>query len=147
MHHVRGLLSGREVHVRREAHDALLFGTFDMVQSLRVLANLVDNALRHAPPPAPVELFVERRGATLVFSVADRGPGIPPEERERVFEPFYRPPGARADVGGAGLGLAIARRLAEAQGGTVRYEPRPGGGSVFTFELRAADAPVIEEPV
>jgi two-component system sensor histidine kinase KdpD len=147
MHHVRGLLSGREVHVRRDANDALLFGTFDMVQSLRVLANLVDNALRHAPPPAPVELFVARRGATLVFSVADRGPGIPPEERERVFEPFYRPPGARADVGGAGLGLAIARRLAEAQGGTVRYEPRPGGGSVFAFELRAADAPVIEESV
>ena len=146
LHHVRGLLGGREVHVRRDANDAMLFGTFDMVQSLRVLANLVDNALRHTHPPAPVELFVERHGAALVFSVADRGPGIPMEERERVFEPFYRPPGTRANVGGAGLGLAIARRLAEAQGGTVRYAPRPGGGSVFAFAVPAADAPVIEEP-
>ena len=146
VHHVRVSLGGRELRVRREPREPILFGTFDMVQSLRVLANLVENALKYAPPTAPVELFVERRGDLLIFSVADRGPGIPDAERDRVFEPFYRPPGMRSDVGGAGLGLTIARRLAEAQHGVVRYEPRPGGGSLFIFELPAADASIIEQP-
>ncbi|HEX6965378.1 MAG TPA: DUF4118 domain-containing protein [Gemmatimonadaceae bacterium] len=143
--HVHAMLGGRELRVRRDLREPILFGTFDMVQSLRVLANLVENALKYAPT-APVELFVERRGDTLVFGVADRGPGILESERERVFEPFYRPPGSRPDVGGVGLGLAIARRLADAQHGTVRYEPRPGGGSIFLFELPATTAPVIEQP-
>ena len=58
-------------------------------------------------------------------------------EDERIFEPFYRPPG-QPDTGGAGLGLSIARRMAEAQGGSVHYEPREGGGSVFVLRLPAA---------
>jgi two-component system sensor histidine kinase KdpD len=144
--HVRGMLGGRELRVRHDAREPILFGIFDVVQSLRVLANLVENALKYAPPAAPVELFAERRGDVLVYGVADRGPGIPESERERVFEPFYRPPGMRPDVGGAGLGLAIARRLAEAQGGAVRYEPHRGGGSIFLFEVPAVDAPAIEQP-
>ena len=143
--HVHAMLGGRELRVRRDEGAPILFGTFDMVQSLRVLSNLVENALKYAPPTMPVELFVERRGDMLSFGVADRGPGIPEAEREHVFDPFYRPPGARPDVGGAGLGLAIARRLAEAQGGTVRYEPRPGGGSIFTLELPRAEAPAVSQ--
>ena len=77
-----------------------------------------------------------------MFAVADRGPGIPAGEQERIFETFYRPAGAPADVGrgGAGLGLAIARRLAALQGGTLAYAARPGGGSVFTLRL-PAEAP------
>ena len=66
-------------------------------------------------------------------------PGVEAVERDRIFEPFYRAPGAPPDVGGAGLGLAIARRLAAEQGGDVRYEPRRGGGSVFRLVLPAAD--------
>jgi K+-sensing histidine kinase KdpD len=114
-----------------------LVGTFDFVQSLRVLTNLVDNALRcsHA---TPVTISVTQRNGSLSFQVADRGAGIPVEERERIFDMFYRPNGARADAGAAGLGLSIARRLAEAQGGSVQYAERPGGGSLFTFELPAA---------
>jgi two-component system sensor histidine kinase KdpD len=61
-----------------------------------------------------------------------------------VFSPFYRPPNTPPDVGGAGLGLAIARRLAEAQGGRVEMEPRPGGGSVFRFDLPFAELPGLE---
>jgi two-component system sensor histidine kinase KdpD len=75
--------------------------------------------------------------------VADRGTGVPAGEEERIFEPFYRPAG-QPDIGGAGLGLSIARRMAEAQGGTVRYTPREGGGSVFELRLPAATMP---EPV
>jgi two-component system sensor histidine kinase KdpD len=80
-------------------------------------------------------------GEWIAIAVADRGRGVPPAERERIFEPFYRPAGGSPDgarAGGAGLGLAIARRLAQAQGGTLTYEDRPGGGSVFTLRLPAA---------
>ena len=69
----------------------------------------------------------------------DRGPGVPPAERERIFEPFHRPAGTAPDVAGVGLGLSIARRLAEAQGGALTVAPRDGGGSVFTLSVPAAD--------
>jgi two-component system sensor histidine kinase KdpD len=116
-------------------------GKFDLVQSVRALGNLVENALKYSPPGIPVEVSFERNGAFLSFHVADRGPGIPAREQERVFEPFYRAPGVAPDVGGAGLGLAIASRLALEQGGTVFYQDRPGGGSVFTLQLPAAELP------
>jgi len=74
-----------------------------------------------------------------VLSVSDRGPGIAEPERERVFDAFYRPEGSLADRGRAGLGLAIARTIAEAQGGSVVYGTRAGGGSVFEVRLPAAD--------
>jgi two-component system sensor histidine kinase KdpD len=81
-------------------------------------------------------------------SVADRGAGVPPEERERIFAPFYRPAGSPPDAGSAGLGLSIARQLAEAQGGTLHCEPRPGGGSRFVLRLPAADiADVADIPL
>jgi len=106
---------------------------------LRALGNLVENALKYGAPATPVELDVAREGPMLVFRVFDRGPGVPEAERERIFEPFYRPPGVPADIGGSGLGLTIARGLAEAQGGDVRFEARPGGGSVFLLRLPAVD--------
>lgn len=131
--------SHRIVLVHPDADADPLAGEFDFVQSLRALVNLVENALKYSPPDAPVELSAVRIGDRLEFRVADRGPGVAPSERERVFEPFYRAPGVTADVGGAGLGLAIASRLATEQGGEVRHENRDGGGSIFTLSLRAAD--------
>jgi two-component system, OmpR family, sensor histidine kinase KdpD len=115
------------------------------VHSLRVLSNLIDNAVKFAPADSTVEVNARRSAATLEFVVADRGSGIPPEDRESVFRPFYRRDGATPDVGGAGLGLSIARGLAEAQGGSVRYEDRPGGGSVFVFSVPAAEASDLEK--
>jgi K+-sensing histidine kinase KdpD len=117
--------------------EPVLVGTFDFVQSLRVMTNLVDNALR-CSHEAPVTITVRQSDGTLSFQVADRGPGVPIRERERIFDSFYRPNGAAADAGAAGLGLSIARQLAEAQGGRVSYTERAGGGSVFTFEIPAA---------
>jgi len=137
---VRALPGGRRIEV--VGHDAggVLVGRFDFVHSLHVLVNLLENASRYAPPDTPIEISVERGGDVLRFTVSDRGPGIPEHDRERVFEPFYSAAHGRpSDSGSAGLGLSIARGLAEAQGGALRYEPRPGGGSVFVFELPAAD--------
>jgi signal transduction histidine kinase len=85
-----------------------------------------------------VAVAVRRDGVTLFVSVTDHGPGVPAGEDERIFTPFYRPPGARADAGSAGLGLAIARRMAEWQGGAVCFQRTPDG-SRFTLELPAAD--------
>lgn len=135
-----GALAGRDVRVTLdEGDEGILLGRFDFVHSLRVLVNLLENARKYAPPDAPVELSGAREDGWLVIRVADRGPGISSAEVEQVFTPFYRARGAQPDAGGAGLGLSIARRLAEAQGGALEYLPRPGGGSVFVFSLPAAD--------
>src|SRR2546430_16138275 len=114
-------LKERGVETSVDFTETALAGRFDFVQSLRILSNLLGNAVRYTPPASPIELSVHRDGAALVFVVADHGPGIPVPERDRIFEPFYRPAGAPADGGGAGLGLAIARRLAELQSGTPEY--------------------------
>jgi two-component system sensor histidine kinase KdpD len=138
-----GALGSRPVAAELPPDDVLA-GRFDFTEALRALVNLLENAAKYAPPDTPLEVRARRDGERLVITVLDRGPGVPTSERERIFEPFYRPPGTPPDVRGTGLGLSIARGLAEAQGGTVRYEPRPGGGSAFVLELPAADAPADE---
>jgi K+-sensing histidine kinase KdpD len=138
---VSGALGEREVAVRIQPEEPLLLGWMDFVQALRVVVNLLENAHKYAPPGTPVELTASREDDRLLLRVADRGPGVPELERERIFQPFYRHPQGEADVGGAGLGLSISRRLAVAQGGRLLYEPRPGGGSSFLFELPAGELP------
>jgi two-component system sensor histidine kinase KdpD len=133
-----GTLRGRRVEVEHPREE-LLAGVFDFAQTLRILVNLLDNAAKYSPADSVVDVRVRRRADRLVIDVMDRGPGVAEAERERIFESFYRPAGQRPDVRGHGLGLSIARGLAEAQGGTVRYAPRSGGGSVFTLELPSAD--------
>jgi two-component system sensor histidine kinase KdpD len=110
----------------------LLLGRFDFVHSLRILTNLVDNALKYSPLDTPVDVTGTAYGDWIIFRVADRGNGVPASERDRLFTPFFR--GASAD-GSTGLGLSIAHRLAEAQGGTLTFEERPDGGSVFELRL------------
>ena len=133
------LAEGRQLRASLDEAAPALYGTFDFVQTLRVLVNLVENAVRFTPPGGEVELAVRRVGADLVFAVSDRGPGVPPDARERIFDAFYRPAGAPADRGRAGLGLAIARTIAALEGGTVTYRDREGGGSIFELRLPAAD--------
>ena len=102
----------------------------------RLVRNLLENARRHGNGSA-VEVRVARApAAAALLSVADRGPGVPEAERERIFEPFYRPAGARESRDGSfGLGLALVRQIARHHGGDVRCRPREGGGSVFEVEL------------
>jgi K+-sensing histidine kinase KdpD len=135
---VSAALAGREVHTSLAWSEPVPIGRFDFVHSLRILVNLIENAVKYSPSGSPIDLAVRTDSEMLSISVGDRGHGVPPLECERIFEAFYRPPGASPDAGGAGLGLAIARRLAEAQGGALTYADRPGGGSVFTLRLPAA---------
>jgi two-component system sensor histidine kinase KdpD len=136
-----GAIGDRSVIVE-QPEEELLAGSFDFSQSLRILVNLLDNAAKYSPSGSPITIRVTRQASRLEISVLDRGMGVPPAERERIFEPFYRPPGVPPDVRGTGLGLSIARGLAEAQGGSLRYERGTDAGSVFTLELPAADVPM-----
>jgi signal transduction histidine kinase len=99
----------------------------------RAVANLVDNALRHAPVGSVVEVQVEVQGGDVAVAVTDHGPGIPVDEQERIFERFWR--GAR-DRDGAGLGLPIARQVAQAHGGDVELRSPGATGDGCTFRLR-----------
>ncbi|OJU84876.1 MAG: hypothetical protein BGO11_12315 [Solirubrobacterales bacterium 70-9] len=107
----------------------------DPTQLERAFANLLENSVVHGEGQ-PVLVRSRLVGSRLVVRVVDRGPGIPENLRERIFEPFYRAPGA-ASGAGSGLGLAIARGFIEANGGEVEVESLPGQGSSFvvTFEV------------
>ncbi len=137
---VAALTSGRTITPVIDTSAPALVGRFDFVHSLRILSNLLENALRYAPPGSDVEIGVRADGAMLEFWVADRGPGVPSGERDRIFELFYRAQGQPPDAGRSGLGLSIARRLAQSQGGSLEYEDRPGGGALFLLRLPAAEA-------
>jgi two-component system sensor histidine kinase KdpD len=137
-----GVLAGRRVEVDAPT-DRLLAGRFDFTQTLRIVTNLLDNAAKYSPPTSPIDVRVRREGDQLLIEVMDRGSGVPDSEREKIFAAFYRPPGVPPDVRGHGLGLSIARGLAEAQGSKVWFSPRPGGGSVFSLELPAANAGAV----
>ena len=138
---VSGAIQGREIRTMVEWSAPVVVGRFDFVHSLRILVNLIENALKYTPPTSPIDVEVTHEGSLLVIAVGDRGPGVPKAERDRIFEPFYRPSTGTPDAGSAGLGLAIARRLAEAQGGSLRYQDRPGGGSIFSLRLPAVSLP------
>jgi K+-sensing histidine kinase KdpD len=136
---VSGRLSDRELKILHDAGEAILIGRFDFAQTLRAIVNLVENAAKYSPAGTDIDLSVKRVSDTLEFSVSDRGPGVPADERERIFEPFYRRSDVRRDPTGTGLGLSIARSIASAQGGSLVCESRDGGGSVFTLRVPAMD--------
>ncbi len=111
----------------------------DAGQIGRVLTNLLHNAIKFTPQGGRVTISAEPGGEWATISVTDSGPGIPPAERERVFERFYRGDRARGR-GGTGLGLAIARHIVAGHGGTIRAEEAPGGhGARLSFTLPLAE--------
>lgn len=132
---LRPLSSGRPVLVRAAAGDLAVLG--DAVALRRLVTNLVANALTHALD-GPVEVDVKASAGYAVVAVSDRGPGVPAEHRERIFQPGVRlvgPPGR-----GSGQGLAIARAIAADHGGTLRYRSRLDGGACFELHLPLATA-------
>ncbi len=116
----------------------------DRLRIETVLRNLVDNAVKYAGPETPIHIQVQRSGDQVIFRVRDEGPGIPPEERERIFESFYRvESGLTRTASGAGLGLAICHGLVRAHGGKIWVEtPAKGACIAFSIPLKTQ---VMEE--
>ncbi len=124
-------LAGRKV-TTAIADDVPLL-SIDPVLVEQLFLNLLENAAKYTPPGTEIDIHAAREGGTLVVDVGDRGPGIPPGEEERVFERFHR--GSHSGVRGVGLGLPIARAIAQAHGGRLVAGNRPGGGAVFRLTL------------
>jgi two-component system, OmpR family, sensor histidine kinase KdpD len=128
-------LDGRRIEISAATElplcsaDPGMFGT--------VLLQLIDNAFKYSPPGSPVLVAAEVSPDGVVFSVSDRGPGIPESERERVFEKFYRCPRDRQRLPGTGMGLTIAREIVHAHGGRIWVDATPDG-SRFCFSLPQA---------
>ncbi|MFO1082176.1 MAG: HAMP domain-containing sensor histidine kinase [Reyranellaceae bacterium] len=109
----------------------------DAVLLRRLIRNLLENARRYGGP-APAIVTVEPAGGRAVLEVADQGPGIPDDQRDRIFEPFYRLPSTRESGRGSGLGLALVRQIARRHGGDAVCLAAAGGGSRFRIDLPAA---------
>ena len=109
----------------------------------QVLRNLLENAATYSPVGAPIEVRATARGSRMRIEVADRGPGIPPHDRRRIFEKFGRGRDEQGErVPGLGLGLYLSRRLVQMHGSDLTVEPRPGGGRL---RLRVGARPVIRD--
>jgi signal transduction histidine kinase len=111
----------------------------DAIRVEQILTNLLSNGLRYTPQGGTIWVNVQGKGAEVMVTVHDSGPGIPQDALPFVFERFYRVDKARARAeGGSGLGLAIARQLAQAHGGELSAANHPQGGAVFTLSLPVA---------
>ena len=116
----------------------------DPVRLRELLQNLWSNAVKHAPPQSRIEVGARAAAEGVAVWVKDEGPGIAPEEQERVFQRFTR---ASETGEGAGLGLYMARAIAQAHGGRLDLSSSPGGGSTFTLWLPAAARPAVQEEI
>ena len=132
-------LAGREVTVTGPA--GLPLARMDAVLMEQVLTNLLLNVALHTPAATPVQVTASVEEGAVHLSIADRGPGLPPDALDRIFDKFYRAPTAPA--GGIGLGLSIVKGFVEVQGATIRAENRAGGGALFTIALPPGEPPKV----
>jgi signal transduction histidine kinase len=135
LHRVRGLLQDRPLHI--DVPPCLPSVRMHASQMERVLGNLIQNAIKYSPPGRAIGVSARMTNdAELMFSVDDEGPGIPPEDRARIFERFFRNKAALAShVAGHGLGLAICQSIVLAHGGQILVTDAPGGGARFNVYL------------
>ena len=126
-----------ERSISLDAEQAVVLGDRDRLR--QIVDNLLANVREHTPPETPVRVSVSTSDGTARIEVEDAGPGMAPEEAERVFERFYRADPSRARAsGGVGLGLSIVAAVAEAHGGEVSARSEPGRGSTFRISLPLA---------
>jgi signal transduction histidine kinase len=133
---------GIDLQTQAPKDHAVVFA--DPVRVSQIVGNLVGNALKFTPSHGCVALRVLPEGEVVVFQVVDNGPGIPPDDIERLFDKFWQ--ARQSDRRGAGLGLAIAKGLVEAHGGKLWVESTIGKGSTFSFTLPAANASPLRSP-
>ncbi len=124
----------------------VVVGYWDAGRLEQILGNLISNAIKYSPSGGRVDILVERDDGNARVSVRDQGIGIPREALPHIFEPFYRAPNAPGAettprIGGLGLGLYIAQRLAQLHGGRIEVESEEGQGSTFTLVLPLRQAP------
>jgi two-component system sensor histidine kinase KdpD len=138
---MKSVLAGRNIERQLQPGLPLIQGDFVLLQ--QALANLLVNAAAYTPPGTTIEVSAEVIAGEAVIRVADRGPGLPPDEVDRIFDLFHRVPNSRP--GGTGLGLAIVKGFVEAQGGRVAASNRQGGGAVFSMFLPIRESPEFAE--
>jgi signal transduction histidine kinase len=120
-------LDGRLVHLEASR----VIASVDGPKVERIVENLLANAAKYTPEESPIWVRVEAASPGVLLVVEDCGPGIPPELRERIFEPFRQGPNAQANRPGVGIGLSLVSSFAEIHGGRAWIEDRPAGGSSF----------------
>ena len=135
---MRKRLEGRAVNAKLP--DELCLVRVDAVLIEQVLINLLENACKYTPPGSPIDIIAELSAHMLKVTVADRGPGIPPGEEEKLFDKFYRVH-REGTQSGVGLGLAICKAIIIAHGGVIGAANRQGGGAQFFFLLPVDEAP------
>jgi two-component system sensor histidine kinase KdpD len=136
-------LRGRSVEIQLPPDLPLV--SFDPVLIEQVLINLLENATKYTPAGSPIDISARTSDGEVEVEVADRGPGVLPQDAERIFEKFYR--AKESEGGGVGLGLTICRGIASAHGGRIWVEERAGGGSAFRFTLPVSKAGAEVEPL
>jgi signal transduction histidine kinase len=133
---IRFLAEQKQITINTICPDNLPNVMADLDKSTWVLINLLSNALKYSPVKSAIDLVVKKRGSnTIEFSVKDFGQGIDARYLSRIFERYFKVPGADPEKTGTGLGLAIAKDFIEAQGGTIGVESETGDGSRFFFTL------------
>jgi signal transduction histidine kinase len=129
----------KDISIDSEIDPAIFDFYCDPDNLQQVLLNLLGNAIKFSPHGSAILVSVRRddsaKAPQLVFSVTDRGPGIPDAEQTLVFHKYYRASGVRDEVDGVGLGLSISKYIVEAHGGEIGIRSKPGEGSIFSFTL------------
>ena len=132
---------GLNLELRKEGP---LFVNGDMDRLIRLFSNLLDNAVRYTPDEGRVRIEIAKQDNKAQVRIDNTGPGIPEQELPRVFDRFYRVASDRSRAtGGAGLGLAIAREIALAHGGTIEAKSEPGEGAEFIVKLPSASSSLL----
>jgi two-component system, OmpR family, sensor histidine kinase KdpD len=135
---LEGRLDGRDVEVALPAELPPVYVDEGLIT--RVFVNLLENAVKYTPPGTRITVSAGIEGEAVRVAVDDHGPGLPPGPPEQLFAKFERGR-SEADVGGAGLGLAICKAIIDAHGGHIAASQRPGGGARFTFTLPTQATP------
>ena len=136
LNRLQPLLQQRDLHI--DVPNDFTAVELDYVQIDQVLTNVLENALRYSPAHSPLDISIHFEASEVIIRIADRGPGIPDQDLERIFDKFYRVMGRQSFPEyppGSGLGLAICKGVVEAHGGHIWAEQRPGGGSLFSIAL------------